>query len=178
MANQTITCPIPAGLDPLSPNGFRFNIAKLPNLTFFAQQVNLPGLTFGDPMQANPFASVALPGDHIVYDTLNVQYLVDAKLENYLAIYNWLIALGFPNSYSQYTNFVNSQSANFYSELAKNYSDAVLEILTPTNGTAAQIQFVDVFPVSLDSMTFESTNTDVQYLVGNATFRYSYYKFL
>ena len=178
MANQTITCPLPSNLTPLSPNGFQFSISKLPDLTFFAQQVNLPGLTFGDPMQANPFASAAIPGDHITYDTLNVQYLIDSELKNYLGIYNWLIALGFPNSHEQYTNYINSQTANFYSELAKNYSDATLQILTPNNGSAAQIQFIDVFPVALESMVFNSTNSDVQYLVGNATFRYSYYKFL
>ena len=178
MSNQTITCPLPENLSPLSPNGFQFSIQKLPNLTFFAQQVNLPGLTFGEPMQANPFASVAIPGDHITYDTLNVQYLIDSQLSNYLGIYNWLIALGFPQTYTQYTNFVDSQAANVYSELAKNYSDATLQILTPGNGIAATIQFVDAFPVALDTMTFNSTNNDVQYLVGNATFRYSYYKFL
>ena len=178
MANQTISCPLPSNLNPLSPNGFQFNITELPDLTFFAQQVNLPGLTFGDPMQANPFASAAIPGDHITYDTLNVQYIIDSELKNYLGIYNWLIALGFPQTYTQYTNYVSQQSANFYSELAKNYSDAVLQILTPNNGTAASIQFVDVFPVALESMIFNSTNTDVQYLVGSATFRYSYYRFL
>jgi hypothetical protein len=178
MANQTISCPLPTNLNPLSPNGFNFAITKLPDLTFFAQQVNLPGLTFGDPMQANPFASVAIPGDHITYDTLNVQYIIDSELKNYLGIYNWLIALGFPQSYTQYTNFVDAASANTYSELAKNYSDATLQILTPTNGVAANIQFVDLFPMSLDSMIFNSTNNDVQYLIGNATFRYSYYKFL
>ena len=178
MANQTISCPLPSNLNPLSPNGFQFNITKLPDLTFFAQQVNLPGLTFGDPMQTNPFASVAIPGDHITYDTLNVQYIIDSELKNYLGIYNWLIALGFPQTYDQYTNFVGQQAANLYSELAKNYSDATLEILTPTNTTAARIHFVDVFPTSLDSMIFSSANQDVQYLIGNVTFRYSYYKFL
>mgnify|MGYP003348384037 FL=1 len=169
MTDRTISCPLPSNLNPLSPNGFQFNITKLPDLTFFAQQVNLPGLTFGDPMQTNPFASVAIPGDHITYDTLNVQYIIDSELKNYLGIYNWLIALGFPQTYTQYTDYQSQQAANFYSELAKNYSDAVLEILTPKNGTAAQIQFVDVFPVALESMIFNSTNTDVQYLVGNAT---------
>jgi hypothetical protein len=39
-------------------------------------------------------------------------------------------------------------------------------------------QFHDLFPVTLDSLVFQSTNQDVQYLVGNATFRYGYYKFI
>jgi hypothetical protein len=65
-----------------------------------------------------------------------------------------------------------------YSELAKNYSDGTLQILGGNNQTAQLVQFTDMFPITIDSLMFASTNTDVQYLVGNATFRYGYYKFL
>jgi len=40
------------------------------------------------------------------------------------------------------------------------------------------LQFIDMFPITIESLMFASTNTDVQYLVGQATFRYGYYKFL
>jgi hypothetical protein len=175
---NTISCPIPSNISPLSPNGFQFNITKLPNLSFFCQNVNLPGIELGDPMQANPFASVPIPGDHITWDTLNVQYLIDSEMANYTAIYNWIIALGFPVNNEQYSNFINSGQQQLYSELAKSYSDATLQILYGNNQVAKQIQFIDLFPVSIDSLTFASTNSDVQYLVGNATFRFNYYKFL
>lgn len=178
MATTTISCPLPANLTPLSPNGFQFNITKLPDLSFFCQNVNLPGIELGDPMQANPFASVPIPGDHITWDTLNVQYLIDSNMENYTAIYNWIIALGFPVDNAQYSNFINAGQAQLYSELAKSYSDAVLQILGPQNTVMKQIQFIDLFPVSIDSLTFASTNEGVNYLVGNATFRFNYYKFL
>lgn len=174
----TISTPIPENINPLSPNGFNFSITKLPELSFFCQEINIPGILLGDPMQANPFSSAPLPGDHITWDTLNVKFLIDSKMSNYLAIYNWIIALGFPQSYDQYTTFVNTDQKTLYSELAKSYSDGVVQILLPNNNIAKSIQFVDMFPVSLDSITFASTNTDVQYLVGNATFRYNYYKFL
>lgn len=169
---------MPENINPLSPNGFNFTVLKLPEITFFCQQANLPGLTFGEPMLANPFASVPIPGDHITYDTLNVQFLVDENMSNYKAIWNWIIALGFPQSYEQYIKFVGSDQSGVLNELAKNYSDATLEILGGNNISVATVQFVDVFPVALDSMLFQSTNQDVPYLVGNATFRYSYYKFI
>jgi hypothetical protein len=178
MTTPTISCPIPDNISPLSPNGFMFTINKLPALSFFCQEVNIPGILLGDPMQANPFASVPLPGDHITWDTLNVQYLIDSHMANYLGIYNWIVALGFPTSYNQYTTFVDSATAALYSELAKNYSYATLQILGPQNTKFKEIQFIDLFPISIDSLTFASTNTDVRYLVGNATFRYNYYKFL
>lgn len=173
----TISCPIPDNITPLSPNGFMFNITKLPNLSFFCQQVNIPGITLGDPEFANPFATQPIPGEHLTYDQLTVQFLVDSDMANYKALYNWIIALGFPQSYQQYINFTGSDTLN-YSELATNYSDATLQILAGNNQVSQTLQFIDMFPITIESLQFASTNTDVQYLVGQATFRYGYYKFL
>lgn len=176
--DKTLTCPLPQNINPLSPNGFNFSVSKIPNITFFCQQANLPGLTFGEPEFANPFRSIPVPGDIITYDTLQINFLIDEDMTNYRAIWNWIIALGFPQSYDQYITFVNADQSGVLNELAKNYSDATLEILSSTNNIAATVQFVDIFPVSLDSVLFQSTNQDVPYLVGTATFRYSYYTFI
>ena len=173
----TITCPIPSNIVPLSPNGFMFNITKLPSLSFFCQQVNIPGITLGAPEFGNPFNVQPIPGETLTYDQLTVQFLVDSRMENYKSIYNWIIALGFPQSYEQYITFTEADTLN-YSELATNYSDATLTILNGNNTTAQVIQFYDMFPTTIDSLMFAATNSDVQYLLGNATFRYGYYKFL
>lgn len=177
MAN-TLSCPIPTNINPLSPNGFNFAIQKLPEMSYFCQQVNLPGIILGEPTIANPFTTQPIPGEHLTYDPLNVQFLVDEQMANYKAIYNWIIALGFPNNYDQYINFINEDQRGITSELAKNYSDATLQILGSNNAAVQTIQFVDMFPTTIDSMMFQSTNTDVQYLIGNVTFRYGYYKFI
>ena len=173
----TITCPIPSNINPLSPNGFMFSIQKLPELNFFAQSVNLPGITLGSPEFGNPFQTQPIPGESLTYDQLTVQFLVDETMSNYQAIYNWIVALGFPNDYEQYTTFINDDARGITSELATNYSDATLQILSGNNQIVKTIQFIDLFPIALDSLQFAGTNTDVQYLIGNATFRYGYYKF-
>ncbi len=173
----TISCPTPENITPLSPNGFMFSVSKLPDIPFFCQQVNLPGITLGEPEYANPFTKQPIPGESLTYDSLTVQFLIDSEMKNYKTLYNWIIALGFPNDYSQYSAFIASDTNN-YSELAKNYSDATLSILTGNNNIAQQIQFVDLFPITIDTVTFQSTNTDVNYIACNATFRYGYYKFL
>jgi hypothetical protein len=174
----TLTCPIPNNINPLSPNGFLFSIQKLPTLNFFCQQVNLPGILLGSPEFGNPFRSTPVPGETLTYDQLTVQFLVDENMTNYKSIYNWLVALGFPTSYDEYLTFLNADERNITSELAKNYSDATIQILGSNNAAVQTVQIYDLFPISLDSLVFQSTNQDVQYLVGNATFRYSYYKFL
>ena len=57
-------------------------------------------------------------------------------------------------------------------------SDGVLQILNSSNNVISSIQFRDIFPVNLESLTFLSTSQDVQYLTGSATFRFSYYEFM
>ena len=40
------------------------------------------------------------------------------------------------------------------------------------------IEFYDMFTTSLQALTFQATNMDVNYLIGNVTFRYDLYKFV
>ena len=175
---MNITNPLPQNINPLSPNGYRFSISKLPELTYFSQQVNLPGIQLGDPIFANPFASVPVPGDMLTYDTLNVQFLVDREMKNYLAVYNWIVALGFPLGYEQYISLTDKDEISSLNDLATNYSDATLEILDNNNKPIRTVRFVDIFPTSIDSLTFQSTEQDLNYLIGNAVFRFSYYEFV
>lgn len=168
---------IPSNLNPLSPNGFQFSITKLPELTFHCQQVNLPGITLGEPTFSTPFSTQPVPGDALQYDPLTVQFLVDENMENYKKLYNWIVALGFPESYDQYIA-QNAADTTAYGELAKNYSDATLQILDSNNQAIQTIQFYDLFPTTIDSMMFSATNDDVNYVVANVTFKFGLYKLL
>lgn len=174
----TLTCPIPTNINPLSPNGFQFSITKLPDLTYFSQQVTIPGISLPAFEANNPLVAFPIAGDIISFDPLNVQFLVDETMANYKAIYNWLKGLGFPESHTQYDMFIGNETGGPSAELQKNYSDGVLQVLGANNKAVQSIQFIDLIPVSLESLTFQSTNQDVQYLVGSATFRYNYYKFV
>ena len=58
------------------------------------------------------------------------------------------------------------------------YSDGILEILGSQNTTSQTILFRDLHPVSLSSLPFTANATDVNYLIGTATFRYNYYDFM
>jgi len=174
---NTLSCPVPDNINPLSPNGFMFSVQKLPEVTFFCQEANLPGITIGAPEFANPFSLQPIPGETITYDTLNVKFLVDEHMHNYLSIFNWITALGFPQGYDQYVSYFSEDQRGVLKELVKNYSDGTLSILNSSNKVVKNVHFVDMFPVSLDSLVFQSDNNDVQYLVGNVTFRYGYYKF-
>lgn len=169
------TLSLPENINPLSPNGFTFSITKLPNVSFFCQRVTLPNIQLASVDQMTPFSNRALPGDIMTFSELSVQFLIDETLQNYESIFNWMVALGFPESHDQYKNFVGTQDRLVYSEMAKNYSDGTLSILDSHNNAIKTFKFNDMFPISLDAIQFESTAMDVNYVLGNATFRYSYF---
>ena len=178
LSSNTISCPLPANLTPLSPNGFNLTINKLPSISFFCQQVNLPSLTLGVPEQNTPLSTIPIPGEMLTYDQLQIQFLIDSEMRNYKAIHDWIVGLGFPENNSQYTQYIEGASIPGISEVAKSSSDATLVILGNNNMPIQAIQFADCVPESLESITFTSTNQDVQYLIGSASFRYTYYKFV
>ena len=161
----------------LSPLNFRFSIKRSPTLNFFVQKVNLPSISLPSFEVYNPMIPVPEPGTQLRYGDLSVTYKVDEDLLNYFEIQNWLIGLGKPETYQQYINLVDANAVTALSELAKNLSNATLLILDHSNNVTQTVNFYDIFPSSIDAISFESTNTDVPYIVGNATFKFSYYNF-
>jgi hypothetical protein len=175
---RTITCPIPENLSPLSPNGYRLSIQKLPSLQFFCQEASIPSVGLGDITQNTPFVDIHIPGEKLNYGSLELDFIVDSKMENYRAILNWLEGLGFPDGWEQYATFVRESynPSSFAAETITNYSDGVLSILSSSNTPLADLYFVDLFPISLSSINFTSTSRDVNYVIGKVTFKYTSFK--
>ena len=167
---------LPSNINPLSPLGFRFGVNKLPNVDFFAQSVNLPGVSIGQVEQATPLIVSPIPGEMLTYQELTIQFMVDENMTNYKSIVNWLEGLGFPEDHKQYTDYLAEDKVS-YTELAKNYSDATLQILGSNNVAVQTLKFKDMFPTSIEGLQFNSSDSDVTYLVGNASFRYTNYVF-
>jgi hypothetical protein len=174
----TISCPVPSNINPLSPNGFQFSILRLPELTYFCQQVEIPTLSLPAPTQATPLSTNIMAGEILDYGELTIQFLVDENMANYKAIHNWMIGLGFPEDYEQYATFREQSEFADLSDVKKNFSDGFLQVLGNNNQVVQTIQFYDMFPTSLAALTLQSTNMDVNYLIGNVTFRYDLYKFV
>ena len=145
-----------------------------------------PSLSLGAPEQATPFSTQPIPGEILTYDSLQIQFLIDSEMVNYKAIYNWMIGLGFPENYLQYqalstateNPLAATAASSKFGTMINDYSDAVLEILGSQNTTSQTILFRDLHPVSLSSLPFTASATDVNYLIGTAIFRYTYYDFV
>jgi hypothetical protein len=173
-----LSCPFPSNVNPLSSNGFRFGIQKIPEIEFFCQSATIPGLTLNQHNLATPLSNMALPGATLDFTPLDIEFMVDAEMKNYLSIWNWMIGLGFPETWNQYTDFLQTDSLGSNTELSKNLSDGTLSILNNSFVPIQTIQFVGLFPISINTLTLQATATDVNYLICSASFQYSHYKFL
>lgn len=176
--SQTLSCPVPDNIDPLSPNGFQLTIAKLPTVSFFCQEADIPGLTMTPLGVKTPLVKMNFATNQIEYSAFNVSFMIDSKMDNYMSILGWMEGLGFPETYQQYTDFQEAQRDKGLSATHGNYdfSAGTLIILGSNNQAIRSIEFIDMIPVSISSVVFATTNTDVKYLIGKATFAYDYFK--
>lgn len=155
----------------LSPLNFKFQIKKAPHVNFFIQKVNIPSLAIPNPQPSNPFVKTPIPGEHINFGDLQLTFRIDEDLQNYLEIYNWLIALGKPMNFKQYKDLQDRP------KIAGDgiYSDVSLIILSSTKMANYELTFVDAFPVDLSPVVFNTTDTDVNYVEATTTFKYTYF---
>ena len=160
----------------LSPAGFKFNIAKEPKAAFFCNAVRIPEISLAIAVQPSYLKDIDVPGEKLTYGDLTIRFLIDENLENYMAIHNWLTGLGFPETAQNYADLITND--NGIRDPKEAFSDGTLTVLNSNYRSVAMVKFKDLFPVSLTSMEFDASITDVQYFTAEATFKYTVYNIL
>ena len=167
----------------LRPNAFRFSIKNLPSVAFTCQSANLPSLSLGFTSQPTPFIDIPHVGDKNVFGDFTIRFIITEDMSNYIELYEWLVALGFPTDYNQYRNFTGDRLNRFPfvknasgGPIAVAYSDATLTILDSNNVPKTNINFKDAFPVSVEALDFDITSSSVEYFVGIASFKYKQFE--
>jgi hypothetical protein len=175
MANTQINVGIltnqPKNINFLSPAGYRFTLRRSPTTNFFITDINLPSFSLGFASVPSPFKRIELPGDQPEFGTLQITFKVDEDLANYLEIWNWLVKLGFPESFEQYAQLGNLNTGVGNGPV----SDATLSILNSSMSTNLQVDFINLFPTSISELNFSSASTDINYVAATVDFKYNYY---
>ena len=161
----------------LSPTGFKFALKRSPAAAFFCNQANIPSLDLGIAVQTSYLKDLDRPGDKIVFGDLNLRFLVDEDLFNYMEIQNWIRGLGYPENLNQLQKLNDKALIHgiYGNEGEQIYSDATLQILSNSLIPKYQVMFKDVFPYSLSTITFDATNTDIEYFTAEVSFKYTIY---
>ena len=192
MTDTNIIDRTPTKFDYASPIQFRFKMTKLPQVEFFVQTANIPGITLDEVQQPTRLKTIALPGSTLSFASLELSFLVDENLNNYKELHDWLVGLGTPESDSQFAGLLESGSDRFAGSTASSaptgsntatplnegaiYSDATLTVLNSKNIAKTEIRFKNVYPTSLGSLSYDIKAGDVDYLQVGASFNYMGYE--
>lgn len=157
----------------LSPSGFKFSLAKTPKASFFCTNARIPEITMETISEAYYLKNFDVPGEKVAYGDLTLNFLVDEKMENYMAIHNWITDLGYSETTGDFKDLVTADDGTL--DMSKQFSDGSLSILNSNYRTSAIIKFKDLFPYSLTSLEFDTSVTDIQYFTAQASFKYTIY---
>ena len=179
----------PDKLDYASPTQFKFGIHQLPKVEFFTLSANVPGISAGVVTRATPFKDIPIVGDKLTYDNLSITFQVDEYLENYVSLHNWMKGIGFPTdrqefrTYRDVTSNTPASGKTPTTDLVGKaipdralYSDAYLMVLSNKNNPIVEVNFHNVFPVSLGALEFTQSVTDIEYMTATAEFAYQIYE--
>jgi hypothetical protein len=162
----------------LSPVGFKFSLAKKPKIDFFCDSASIPGINLGSAMQSSYLKNLPVPGDVLSFDDLEITFNVDEDMENYLELHNWLTQFGFPDNFGQYQQLLDEdENSEGVQTAISGMSDGTLIIYNSKYNPTIQVNFKDLFPVSISPLKFESKVDDIQYLMASAVFKYTIYDF-
>ena len=165
----------------MSPVGFKLVLTKTPKVDFLCQSANIPQISMGTAIQPTYLKDIPVPGDKVLYDDLSVRFLVDEKMENYLAIHKWMTGLGYPESLGQYDQLRKDDNRTNRGVVDKGdpryfeFSDATLQVLNSNYKPSVLINFKDAFPTSLSTLDFDVTTRDYNYFTAEVNFKYTIY---
>jgi len=157
----------------LSPIGFKFVLEHAPKVDFMCNTANIPDINLGVANQPNYMKMLDVPGDVLTYGDLNITFLVDEDLENYIEIHNWLRGLGFPEKISEFEDFQNEHRTERFNGAFPELSDGKLIVLNSNYRTQFEVRFKGLFPYSLSTLQFDCRDRDYNYFTASATFKYT-----
>ena len=144
-----------------------------PNLTWFCQATNVPGVSIEGIDVFTPYVTIPYAGNKVSFEELSVRFIVDEHMKNWTEIYDRIIATGLTEGHEKYRLLKDSNSINPRGGVV---STIVLNVLTSAMNPQMEFHFYEAFPITLSALDFDSANTDLEYFTATAGFRYTNYE--
>lgn len=163
----------PDNLNLLQQVGFKFQLPRAPNFNYFIQKVQFPGVQLPNPRAANPFVSIPLPGDQMVFDNLRITFKIDENLRGYFEILDWIWHLSKPEDFDDSFEIYKRPPA----DVEGVYNNGTLIMLDSDMIPFLEVTFWEMLPRRLSGFTLESDVNDIQYLTAEVEFDYRVYRY-
>lgn len=149
----------------LSPLEFIVTVKRLPHVQFFTQRTSIPAISLQPVDTPTPFKTIYETGS-VSYSELNLSFIVDENMSNYIEVFNWIRGIGFPQNFDQYKNVKNREGIR---------SDISIVVMNSHKNPNIEINFIDCFPTSLSEVVLDTTQTDLVYPEATVSFQYNSY---
>jgi hypothetical protein len=156
----------------LASNYYFFSVTRIPNLTYSVQSANLPSIGMGVINQpSNLGLPPKIPATNYSFGELEVSFLVNAQMTNWLEIYNWMKGIGNLKDDTTNLNYDPASTSGVF-------SDGTLLVTNSAYKPILQASFKYLFPKSLGDISFNTQTTTNEPVKCSVTFAYSYYEIL
>ena len=165
MTTESYLTDIPENISLLQSTKFTFVIPEMPFAKYFCQRVNLPGVSTSPAAFETPFSKVNLHGDKLVYEPLNISFLIDEDLRVWEETYEWLKSLTFPHDFDEYKR-------RNLKKVDENYYDGILTVNNNANLENLRITYHHVHPIALSGIDFNTMIDANEIITATVTFSY------
>lgn len=166
----------PSTLKMLYENRFSFIVHNLPEVSYTCQKANVPGIAVRAVTTSNPNTPIKHPGNQPIFDQLQIEFMVDQNLANWLEIYKWIYAHSFPRHTQTDRVEWQNDRVDVDKALNKQHSDGTLIVRNSQLNYICECVYRDLFPVSLSQLQFDTRTQNNDILVATAVFEYTLFE--
>ena len=160
----------PDEINQLNVVSFQTNFTRLPNVNFYSHRVNIPAVNLGLLLQPTPLSDAPTEGDKLTFEQFAMNFIVNEDLSNYLEIYNWMKAIGFPDDHNQFNLDYSINDSGVDNTIR---SDMNIVINTNKSNPNYSVTFRDAFPVSLGGFELDVSAASLEPIIVDVSFAYS-----
>ena len=151
----------------LGVNYFQLEITRTPTVTYFCQTASLPSLTLTPVEQPSTLGlRPKWIGGQYAYEDLQVSFLVDEDMKNWMEVYRWMEEIG--NLGDMDNVIAGEQNMDFF-------SDITLLVTNSSYKPQYRVQFKKAFPIAISGINFNTASMDTEPILATATFTYDNY---
>jgi hypothetical protein len=151
----------------LYPTSFQLSIARIPDTIYNCQTANVPGITVAEIAKNNPATgrTLKIPSQSLQFEDLQIKFLVDEHMSNWIEIYNWMQNLRVVADWATVQKFPDQ------------LSDASLVLYSSANNPIKALRFHNMFPKELSSLEMDATVDNPEAITATVTFAFEFFTF-
>lgn len=149
----------------LNPTSFLVSVERLPNVEFFTQRAILPSVSMSAVTTPNPLKNLYNVPDHLEYAELDLSFILDENMNNYIEVLRWMEGISTPETLSQFDRLKKTKDGIV--------SDIVVILTNSHKNPHIEFRFKDAFPLTISPISLDITPGDIVNPEVTVTFRHN-----